>query len=58
MVDSHTLLLSPLQIQGLPELEINQIQSLKIDLGQEVIIEHLDISLETLTCVGSLTIMP
>lgn len=56
--DCHTLLLSPFEVQGLPEVKFNQSQSLEFDLGQEVTIEHLAVVEESLTCIGSLTVMP
>jgi hypothetical protein len=54
----HTLLLSPFMLEGLPELEVISSQSLEIDLGKEVVIEHLELVWESLTCIGSLTVMP
>ncbi|AFZ33649.1 hypothetical protein Sta7437_0023 [Stanieria cyanosphaera PCC 7437] len=58
LANCHTLLLSPFVVAGLPELQVIQSQSLEIDLGEEVVIEHLELVWESLTCVGSLTVMP
>ncbi|BAU63250.1 hypothetical protein STA3757_06100 [Stanieria sp. NIES-3757] len=58
LANCHTLLLSPFLLEGLPELEVIQSQSLEIDLGKEVVIEHLNLVWERLTFIGSLTVMP
>lgn len=58
LANCHTLLLSPFLLEGLPELELIQSQSLEIDLGEEVVIEHLELVWESLTCIGSLKVMP
>ncbi len=56
--DSHTLRLSPLQIEAAPLIENLTIQDFSVDLGDQVSIEELSLTEACLTCVGGLEVMP
>ena len=58
LADSHTLLLSPLQIETIPELAIDFEDRLKIDLGTEVAIAELSIQSDRICCFGKITVLP
>jgi hypothetical protein len=56
--NSHTLQLSPLQVETEPLIENLTIQDFKVDLGELVSIEELSLTQDCLTCAGGLQIMP
>jgi LmeA-like phospholipid-binding len=56
--DSHTLRLSPLQVEAAPLAENLTIQDFSVDLGDRVSIEELSLTEGCLTCNGGLEVMP
>jgi hypothetical protein len=58
LLDSHTLRLSPLQIEAKPSIDNLTIQDFTVDLGELVSIEELNLGEGRLACRGSLTVMP
>ena len=58
LFDSQTLMFTPLDIQGIPELTETKWQPLKIDLGDGVALSNLSISEEKLFTSGEITIFP
>ena len=58
LVDAQTLVVTPLDIQGIPEFLSGELQPLKFDLGTEVAISHLSISDNNLFTSGKITISP
>jgi hypothetical protein len=58
LTDSHTLRLSPLQVEIAPPADNLTIQDLSVDLGESVSIEQLSLTEGCLTCTGGLQIMP
>ena len=58
LFDSQTLVFTPLDIQGIPELMDYTWQSLKFDLGDGVAISNLSISKAKLFTSGEITIFP
>ena len=58
LFDSQTLMFTPLDIQGIPELTETKWQPLKIDLGDGVALSDLSISGEKLFTSGEITIFP
>ena len=58
LLDAQTLVVTPLDIQGIPEFLTEELQALKFDLGTEVAISHLSISDNNLFTSGKITIFP
>ena len=58
LVNGHTLILYPLQIETLPELFYVSCQEFYLDLGKEVELKELNLSLGQLSCSGCLNIVP
>jgi hypothetical protein len=58
LTDSHTLCLSPLQVEIAPPADNLTIRDLSVDLGESVLIEQLSLTEGCLTCTGGLQIMP
>jgi hypothetical protein len=58
LANSHTLMLSLLQIDTVAQLPFSQCQKLTLDLGTEVAIAKLKIASETLFCSVGLTVFP
>ncbi|ELS00974.1 Protein of unknown function (DUF2993) [Xenococcus sp. PCC 7305] len=56
--DPQTLVFTPLDIQGIPELSSEKLQPLKIDLGEGVAIANLAISQNKLFASAEITIFP
>jgi LmeA-like phospholipid-binding len=56
--DSHTLTFYPLQIEVDPNLLATSLDRYEIDLGEEVILEELDLRSGQLSCRGGLTVLP
>lgn len=58
LFDSQTLVFTPLEIQGIPELLETKWQPLQIDLGEGIAIANLSISEDKLFTSGDITIFP
>lgn len=58
LANSHTLCLSPLTIETIPELLFNQNHQLEIDLGTEVAIAELSLESGKLVCSGEIMVLP
>jgi hypothetical protein len=58
LTDSHTLRLSPLQVEVAPIAENLTMQDFSVDLGDLVSIEQLLLTEGCLTCKGGMQIMP
>jgi hypothetical protein len=56
--NSHTLNFSPLSVKILPELLNTSLDRYEIDLGEEVVLEELNLTLGQLSCCGGLTVLP
>jgi hypothetical protein len=56
--NSHTLNFSPLSVKILPELLDTSLDRYEIDLGEEVVLEELNLTPGQLSCCGGLTVLP
>lgn len=56
--NSHTLNFSPLSVKILPELFDTRLDRHEIDLGEEIVLEELNLKPGQLSCCGGLTVLP
>jgi hypothetical protein len=56
--NSHTLNFFPLSLKILPELFDTNLDRYEIDLGEEVVLEELNLTPGQLSCCGGLTVLP
>jgi hypothetical protein len=56
--NSHTLNFAPLSLKILPELLDTSLDRYEIDLGEEVVLEELNLTPGQLSCCGGLTVLP
>ena len=57
-LDEHSLILSPISINTIPALPINQAKSLTFELGKQVSIKQLEITEKHLLIKGTITVYP
>jgi LmeA-like phospholipid-binding len=56
--NSHTLNFSPLSMKILPELLDTSLDRYEIDLGEEVVLEEVNLKPGKISCCGGLTVLP